>query len=244
MQTFLPYHPIFNDNTGEWSFANTAEVLDKKRLNKQVVEASQILEILCGRYADARFRNHPAVLQWTGHEWVLLDYLNDLCMEAKARLIQCSILDKIGGYMALMPGNASQELPEWMERPDIFASHRSRLLFKGRCDSALDALRKVVKLPKGISIRFWLISDDSSIVVSNEYVRNQQMQARDIEQIEDYLYERKADIATNYYRQFKWKETDTIPIVWPVTIAAKRQQAEMERIERIKARENASPIDR
>ena len=244
MQTFLPYHPILCE-TGEWSFNNSAIVLDKKRLNKQIVEASQILDILCGRYADARYRNHPAVLQWVGHEYVLFSYLNDMCLEAKKLGIKCSIHDRLFGYTCLMPNNSSFELPEWMENAEVFASHRSRLLFKGRCDSALEALKSVIKLPKGISIRYWLISDECSIVVSNEYVKTGMMQIRDLEQIEDYCY-RNYDITppANYYLQFKWLEPINLPYVWPVTIAAKRELAmieQMRRADRITSRENAGP---
>ena len=224
MQTFLPYHPVQNMETGEWDFHNVVEVLDNKRLNKQAVEAMQILDILCGRFPDARFRNHPAVLQWIGHEWVLLDYLTDICMECRVRDIKCSIYDRLNGYTALMPNNSSQELPEWMERPEIFASHRSRLLFKGRCDSALEALKSVTSPLKGTTIRYWLISDDSPIVVSNEYVKDKMMQHRDVEQIEDYLFKQQAKIPPNFYRQYNWTERDTLPYVWPVTIAAIREQ--------------------
>lgn len=225
MQTFLPYRPTMSDCTDEWSFANSAKVLDSRRLNKQVLEASQILDILCGKYADARYRNHPAVLQWAGHEWVLLDYLTDMCLEAKARKIRCSIFDRLSAYNCLMPHQASGQLPEWMENEQVFASHRSRLLFKGRCDSALEALKSFTRPPKGVTIRFWLISDDSPIVVSDEYVKNRQMQMRDLEQIEDHCIKYRVEIPPNHYLQFKWSEPINLPYVWPVTIAAIREQA-------------------
>lgn len=225
MQTFLPYHPIESKDTGTWDFNNTAEVLDNKRLNKQVIEAAQILDILCGKYADNRMRNHPAILQWKGHEWMMLDYLTNMCMECRTRDIRCSTYNRLNGYIMGMPHNSSQDLPEWMGRPEIFASHRSRLLFKGRCDAALQALKTLVKLPKNVTIRFWLISNDSPIVVSNEYVKTKMMQHRDVEQIEEHLFAHRCDIPPNFYRQYKWTEPDNIPYVWPITIAAIKEQA-------------------
>lgn len=229
MNTFLPHHPTLDDNTGQWSFSNTAEVLDKKHLNKQSLEASQILDILCGKYADGRYNHHPAVLQWKGHEWVLLDYLTDICLECRSRKMKNTIFDRVTGYNMFIPHNSSMELPEWMNRLDFFASHRSRLLFKGRCDSALQSLKETVQLPKDITLRFWLISGNSTIDISNEYVKKKQMQIRDIEQIEDYLFKLRVNISPNFYSQYKWTEPDNIPYVWPVTIAAIREQAILDR---------------
>lgn len=48
----------------------TASVLDKRRLNKQIVECQQILDALNGAKA---WSNHPCVLQYRGHEeWLKL----------------------------------------------------------------------------------------------------------------------------------------------------------------------------
>lgn len=43
----------------------TAQALDKRRLNKQIVEVGQILEALNGAKA---WSNHPCVLQYRGYE--------------------------------------------------------------------------------------------------------------------------------------------------------------------------------
>lgn len=60
MQTFLPFE----------SFTRSACVLDNKRLNKQRIEARQIYEIISKiAFTDEKkiaWRNHPAVLMWTG----------------------------------------------------------------------------------------------------------------------------------------------------------------------------------
>lgn len=48
----------------------TARALDKRRLNKQIIECQQILDALNGAKA---WSNHPCVLQYRGHEeWLKL----------------------------------------------------------------------------------------------------------------------------------------------------------------------------
>lgn len=48
----------------------TAMALDRRRLRKQVVECGQIYEALTGK---SKWSNHPAVLQYKGHEhWLKL----------------------------------------------------------------------------------------------------------------------------------------------------------------------------
>lgn len=54
----------------------TAMALDKKRLNKQIIECRQILDALYGRAAWA---NHPCTLQYDGHRDWLYAYM--LCIE-------------------------------------------------------------------------------------------------------------------------------------------------------------------
>ena len=49
----------------------TAMVLDRKRLNKQIIECQQILDALNGKKA---WSNHPCVLQYRGYEEWLREY--------------------------------------------------------------------------------------------------------------------------------------------------------------------------
>ena len=59
MQVFIIGSPI-----------ETARVLDKRRLNKQIIECHQILDALNGAKA---WSNHPVVLQYRGYEdWLKL----------------------------------------------------------------------------------------------------------------------------------------------------------------------------
>jgi hypothetical protein len=53
----------------------TAMALDRRRLNKQIIECQQILDALRGKSA---WRNHPCVLQYRGYEEWLVYYFNVL----------------------------------------------------------------------------------------------------------------------------------------------------------------------
>ena len=67
MQTFLPYA----------DFNKSAEVLDNRRLNKQILEGYQILKVLGNPDPRAGWRNHPAVKMWRGRVlvvWIRNDY--------------------------------------------------------------------------------------------------------------------------------------------------------------------------
>jgi hypothetical protein len=223
VNTFLPYPPDHDPESGFLSFRNSARVLDGKRLNKQTLEASQILDILCGN--GVYYSHHPAVLQWKGHEWVLLDYLSDMCKEClDGRNYKNSIFNKIYDYHQMMPDGASTDMPPWMGDKAFHASHRSRLLFKGRCDVAIAALKEYHKFKNLSQVKFWLISDFCPMVISDDFVRTSVLSHNDIEQIEKWLESRPVEIAPNYYYQFKWAEPDTLPYVWPVTIAKLREQ--------------------
>jgi hypothetical protein len=78
MQTFLPYK----------DYDQCAEILDNKRLNKQILEAYQILKVLSGKSPSGAWRNHPAVLMWKNAEHSLRTYAKAMIKEAKARGIR------------------------------------------------------------------------------------------------------------------------------------------------------------
>ena len=71
MNTFLPFE----------SFRKSASCLDKRRCFKQLVEASQILNVLDMK--SSGWANHPAVKMWVGYRDCLQDYYNifyDYCI--------------------------------------------------------------------------------------------------------------------------------------------------------------------
>jgi hypothetical protein len=77
MQTFLP----------SANATIAASMLDSKRLNKQILECYQILNVLSGKSKGGGWRNHPAVLMWKGYEKgtenneANLNNLKDLCWD-------------------------------------------------------------------------------------------------------------------------------------------------------------------
>lgn len=78
MQTFLPYTDL----------AEIARNLDSKRLNKQILECYQILNVLSGKAKGNGWKNHPAVLMWKGYERGLWNYVQAMISEAKLRGIK------------------------------------------------------------------------------------------------------------------------------------------------------------
>jgi hypothetical protein len=122
MQVFLP----------ENNFVKCAEVLDYRRLVKQLLEGRQIMTILAGQSASKGWVNHPAVKMFKGHERTLYSYLFAIKDEMQKRgykwennwnVIQDTYMDNFI--------SEPQSLPEWMEDQKIFAkvinTHRGRL---------------------------------------------------------------------------------------------------------------------
>lgn len=106
MQTFLPYK----------DFAMSAEALDSKRLNKQILEGYQILKVLSNKDPHAGWRNHPAVKMWRGYEHLLLDYVMSMVKEADKRGIKTdknvsNLMDLINTYGI----DWGFDIPEWYE---------------------------------------------------------------------------------------------------------------------------------
>lgn len=58
------------------SVLDTAKILDKRRLNKQIIECNQILNALLN--GAKAWANHPCVLQYHGHEQWLQKYMQCL----------------------------------------------------------------------------------------------------------------------------------------------------------------------
>jgi len=78
MQTFLPSS----------DYEHSAQILDNKRLNKQILEGYQIIKILSGASESGAWRNHPAVLMWKESENHLMNYIDHMVYEADWRGIK------------------------------------------------------------------------------------------------------------------------------------------------------------
>jgi hypothetical protein len=127
VQTFLPFE----------SFAETAAVLDQRRLGKQRVEVLQILRALARD--DYGWRSHPAVLMWKGYEealgaygraiidaWNALGFGDTTWDSITAELNELGIT-AVRGQDEL---RALGALPPWLGDPALHDSHRAALLRK------------------------------------------------------------------------------------------------------------------
>jgi hypothetical protein len=120
MQTFLPYP----------DFAESAKVLDYRRLGKQRVEVLQLLKAL---RTGGGWSNHPAAKMWQGYEQALVDYGFAMIQEWVDRGYKDTCHDKICDIVADIsedwePNGAI--FPRWLGNEDFHAAHRSNLLRK------------------------------------------------------------------------------------------------------------------
>lgn len=125
MQTFLPSK----------DFDVAANMLDSKRLNKQILEAYQILKVLSSNDPKAAWRNHPAVRMWKGFEHGLFTYALAMVGEANKRGIKTD--KNMDNLIALRVDKLPQwghGLPKWYQNSTemrrIVMTHRARLFVK------------------------------------------------------------------------------------------------------------------
>ena len=125
MQTFLPFK----------DFDKSAQALDNKRLNKQVLEGYQILKVLSNPDPKAAWRNHPAVKMWRGSEFGLWDYVMAMVREAKKRGIKTDKnLSNIRALTSVEGKYWGTEFPAWYDNATIMSrvvtTHRANLYRK------------------------------------------------------------------------------------------------------------------
>ncbi|WZH36157.1 MAG: MSMEG_6728 family protein [Microbacterium enclense] len=120
MQTFLPYP----------SFAESAAVLDAKRLGKQRVEAFQLLRALT--VSGHGFRHHPAAKMWADHLPALVSYGLVMTDEWIAQGRADTVREKILAFAPEVDGVAQDDLdlPSWIGDEAFHLSHRSNLVRK------------------------------------------------------------------------------------------------------------------
>ncbi|MEV3905760.1 MSMEG_6728 family protein [Mycobacterium sp. NPDC050551] len=128
MQTFLPYP----------GFAESAVVLDARRLGKQRVETIQVLR--APTVPGYGWRRHPAAAMWAGYEEALVRYGLDVCAQwcVLGHADTCadtlvSDLADTTGLVAVRSQDelaAAGELPPWLGEADLHRSHQSALVRK------------------------------------------------------------------------------------------------------------------
>ncbi len=127
MQTFLPSP----------DFAETARLLDPRRLGKQRVEVIQIVRALT--WPEYGWKRHPAVRMWAGHEealgrygmeivarWTSLGF-KDTCQATIRADLAAAGIDELRTQAELARAG---ELPSWLGDEALHRSHRSALLRK------------------------------------------------------------------------------------------------------------------
>jgi len=118
MQIFLP---LVNDDSNP--YISTAQILDSKRVFKQVVESSQVINIIESKKTTGGFVNHPVVNMWR-------PYLNSLKLYYNTILDECILNRGVNTKMLKF------ELPELIEHPwfitykPLLYSHRRMLQIK------------------------------------------------------------------------------------------------------------------
>ncbi len=118
MMTFLPYS----------DFKKCAEVLDKRRCWKQVVEASQIIDCLEGKKVG--WKNHPAVKMWVGYENLLKHYYNVFLYHSlKVHKINTQMWYKDCPYSY---GVRSQDFGDYFTINDFSSWERSKPFWMGQ----------------------------------------------------------------------------------------------------------------
>jgi hypothetical protein len=125
MQTFLPFP----------AKRNSLDALDNKRLNKQILECYQILNILSGNSKSNAWRNHPAVLMWEGAEQELYRYAMTAVVLADMRGIKTdknkANLESLCKSHVLSWGD---DTPRWAINPTtikrVNATHKANLYRK------------------------------------------------------------------------------------------------------------------
>lgn len=122
MQTFLTVP----------DFREAARHLDITRLQKQLVETLQIMNALVR--PGYGWQHHPAVKQWRGYEYALLEYQAIFAKEYRDRGWETDLFEKT--YAVLdehRPGYVLDHKcvePWWLGTEEFHASHRSNLMRK------------------------------------------------------------------------------------------------------------------
>lgn len=124
MQTFLPYS----------DFAESARVLDYRRLGKQRVEAFQLLNVIRGvdKFGEPKdhkgWVNHPATVMWRQYPVALAEYGVVICDEWKRRGYNDSLQPKFRDFLSENFDDLEQ--PYWLGDYEFHRSHQSNLLRK------------------------------------------------------------------------------------------------------------------
>lgn len=120
MQTFLPYP----------NFEQCAKVLDNKRLNKQILEGTQILKLILGIDSNS-WSNHPCTKMWSYFPGLLYSYIKTMNNEYSLRNKEGK---DHGAFIKLNqiiePLQIESTLPWWLGNNEFHKYHRRNLTRK------------------------------------------------------------------------------------------------------------------
>lgn len=122
MQTFLPYP----------DFDKSAEVLDSKRLVKQLLEGRQLYQIISENRTKGGWVNHPATKMWRNYDNALFDYLLSIKIECDTRGFKTATNWQVIVSMHDANWNRGSNivLPPWWNDDRLHLSHRQSLYRK------------------------------------------------------------------------------------------------------------------
>lgn len=122
MQVFVPYT----------TYIQSVACLDNARLNKQILEATQLLDIMfdiptkTGKPRTG-WLNHPALIAWKNNPGALIEYTQIAISEAALRGFNTAVaVAKVNSYPS-----ADKTRPVWWGDEKVHKSHQARLLQKG-----------------------------------------------------------------------------------------------------------------
>lgn len=122
MQTFVPYADI----------DESAETLDNKRLNKQLLEGRQVYGIISSGRTTGGWVNHPAVKMWRNFDNGLFAYLTGIVNECTRRGI--STEKNWNAICEMHEANWNRGsgvvMPPWWGDERVHLSHRQNLYKK------------------------------------------------------------------------------------------------------------------
>jgi hypothetical protein len=106
------------------SSEETAKLLDKRRLNKQIIEAGQIIKAIEGKYNNtSAWAKHPAKLMWEGYVNALKSYYNSMVKEWYGR-------NGKGSYKYFTVEISEIIWPWWWNWDKLILSHKLALYRK------------------------------------------------------------------------------------------------------------------
>jgi hypothetical protein len=122
VQTFVPFDDVIL----------SAQCLDSKRLNKQLLEGRQIYGILASGRRTGAWVNHPAVKMWRNYDMALYAYLEAIKDECVRRGIKTdnnwSAIEQIHEWN--WNRGDTVVMPPWWGDDRVHISHRNNLYRK------------------------------------------------------------------------------------------------------------------